>query len=210
MSKNRWTTAQRQLCRNDAVLARLIRQIGPCTLEPGGEPFPTIAMAIVGQLISASAARTVFARLQNLVGETGLTPQNLLAQEIDDLRSVGLSSAKVACLREVASRAVDGRLPLDRFDEMDDADLFTALTDITGIGPWTANMVLMFHLGRPNVLPVGDFGLRAGVRDLYGLEGLPSVSQLTQVAEPWQPWRSIATWYIWRGRGYVPRSGLDE
>jgi len=210
MARNRWTTAQRQLCRSDAVLAGLIRQVGPCTLEPGGDPFPTIAMAIVGQLISASAARTVFARLQDRVGQSGLTPQGVLALSVDELRGVGLSAAKVASLREVAQRALDGRLPLDRLQELDDERLFDALTAIKGIGPWTANMVLMFHLGRPDVLPVGDFGLRAGVRDLYGLADLPDAAQLRQLAEPWQPWRSVATWYIWRGRGYVPRSGLDE
>jgi len=210
MARNRWTTAQRQLCRSDAVLAGLIRQVGPCTLEPGGDPFPTIAMAIVGQLISASAARTVFARLQDRVGQSGLTPQGVLALSVDELRGVGLSAAKVASLREVAQRALDGRLPLDRLQELDDERLFDALTAIKGIGPWTANMVLMFHLGRPDVLPVGDFGLRAGVRDLYGLAELPNAARLRQLAEPWQPWRSVATWYIWRGRGYVPRSGLDE
>jgi DNA-3-methyladenine glycosylase II len=210
MATNRWTTAQRQLCRRDQVLAGLIRQVGPCTLEPGGEPFSTLAMAIVGQLISASAARTVFARLVARVGNAGLTPQGVLALSLDDWRGVGLSAAKVNCLQEVARRARDGRLPLDRLRELDDDTLFDALTAIKGIGPWTANMVLMFHLGRPDVLPVGDFGLRAGVRDLYGLADLPDAAQLRQLAEPWQPWRSVATWYIWRGRGYVPRSGLDE
>lgn len=214
MSKNRWTTAQRQLCRSDPILAGLIRQIGPCTLEPGGEPFPTIVQAIVGQLISAQAARTVFARLLALMpangSDTSLTPEALLAHSIDDLRAVGLSGSKVASMREVALQATDGRLPLNRLHEIDDATLTTALTAIKGIGPWTVNMVLMFHLGRPDVLPVSDFGLRAGVRDLYGLDTLPTVAQLVQIAESWRPWRTVATWYLWRGRGFVPRSGIDE
>jgi 3-methyladenine DNA glycosylase/8-oxoguanine DNA glycosylase len=210
MPKNRWTTAQRQLCRSDPILAGLIRSIGSCTLDPGGEPFPTIAQAIVGQLISTQAARTVFARLLALMGEAGLTPQAVLAHSLDDLRAVGLSGNKVASLREVALRASDGRLPLDRLPDLDDETITATLTDIKGIGPWTANMVLMFHLGRPDILAVSDFGLRAGVRDLYGMEALPSVAQLTQIAEPWQPWRSIATWYLWRSRGFVPRSGIDE
>jgi DNA-3-methyladenine glycosylase II len=164
----------------------------------------------VGQLISASAARTVFARLLSLVGESSFTPQTVLALSVEELRSPGLSAAKATCLLEVALRATDGRLPLNQLENIDDDTLFHALTAIKGIGPWTANMVLMFHLGRPDVLPVGDFGLRAGVRDLYSLEALPTPSRLHEIAAPWSPWRSIATWYIWRSRGFVPNSGINE
>jgi 3-methyladenine DNA glycosylase/8-oxoguanine DNA glycosylase len=188
----------------------LIESIGRCTLQPGGEPFPTIAMAIVGQLISTRAARTVFARLQAVVGESEFTPQGVLALSTEELRSAGLSRAKAASLREVALRATEGQLPLNRLHCINDSALFDALTAIKGIGPWTAHMVLMFHLGRPDILPVGDFGLRAGVRDLYGLEELPPPGILRELAEPWSPWRTIATWYIWRSRGFVPHSGIDE
>jgi 3-methyladenine DNA glycosylase/8-oxoguanine DNA glycosylase len=124
----------------------------------------------------------------------------------DGLRPLGLSTTKARAILDLAERATDGRLPLDELNEMGDEDIFARLTDVRGIGVWTAEMFLMFGLGRPNVLPVGDLGLRAGVQELYQLEALPKASELREIAEPWQPYRSIATWYVWRRKGAVPQS----
>lgn len=119
---------------------------------------------------------------------------------------MGLSSAKARAILDLAERATDGRLPLDRLGEMMDSEIVDHLTAVRGIGVWTAEMFLLFGLGRPDVLPVADLGLRAGVKDLYALDELPGATQLHQIANVWQPYRSIATWYIWRSRGAVPQS----
>jgi 3-methyladenine DNA glycosylase/8-oxoguanine DNA glycosylase len=122
------------------------------------------------------------------------------------LRGAGLSRAKVLALKDLAERAVSGELPLDRLPEMSDEEVIECLVEVRGIGRWTAEMFLIFSLGRLDVLPVDDFGLRAGVRDVYQLPDLPSRAALRERAEPWRPYRSIATWYFWRSRGGVPQS----
>src|SRR4029078_5315407 len=116
------------------------------------------------------------------------------------------SGSKVASIQQLATRVQDGTLPLGGFASLNEDEITAAMTAIPGIGPWTVMMYLIFCLGRPDVLPVADLGLKAGVRDLYGLEGVPGPQQRRELAEPWRPWRSIATWYVWRSRGGVPQS----
>ncbi|MGL4551143.1 MAG: DNA-3-methyladenine glycosylase family protein [Gemmataceae bacterium] len=206
MAANPWTAARRHLSRSDDTLASIIARVGPCTLKPGGEPFAVLVGSVIAQLISTAAARTILARLHALVGDAGVTPASITALPEDRLRGVGLSGAKAASIRELAARAADGRLPLSGLAALGEDEIAAALTAVRGIGPWTAMMFLIFCLGKPDVLPVGDFGLRAGVRDLYGLEALPGAKDLRELTEPWRPWRSVGTWYIWRGRGPVPQS----
>jgi DNA-3-methyladenine glycosylase II len=158
-------------------------------------------------MISTKAAAAVFARVQNAVARKGLTPSGVKAVSDTDLRSAGLSGAKVRSLRTLAERAVSGELPLDRLAELSDEEIARHLLPVPGIGTWTVEMFLIFGLGRLDVLPVGDFGLRAGVRDLYGLTELPSRAAVQERAEPWRPYRTVATWYLWRTRGAVPQSG---
>lgn len=201
-----WTAAQRHLRRRDGILAALINRVGPCTLQPGGDPFAVLVRSVIAQLILTAAARTIEKRLLALVASPGFSPASIIPLPDDRLRGVGLSAAKTSTIKELAIRSLDGRLPLDALIQWDDHQIVSALTTIRGIGPWTTMMFLMFGLGRPDVLPVGDFGLRSGVRDLYRLDGLPTPAQLTTIAELWRPWRSIATWYIWRSRGPVPQS----
>jgi DNA-3-methyladenine glycosylase II len=122
------------------------------------------------------------------------------------LRPLGLSAAKAQAILDLAARARDGRLPLDRLAQLSDEEIAAGLTAVRGIGVWTAEMFLIFGVGRLDVLPVGDLGLRAGVQERYGLEGLPGALRLREIAEPWRPYRSIATWYVWRSRGGVPQS----
>jgi DNA-3-methyladenine glycosylase II len=207
MAANPWTPARRHLSKRDATLAGLIERVGPCTLKPsGGEPFPVLVGSVISQMISTPAARTIQARLGTLVGEAGVTPARILALAHDDLRGIGLSASKVSSIQQLARWVQDGTLPLAGLAALHEDEITTALTAIRGIGPWTVMMFLIFCLGRPDVLPVADLGLKAGVRDLYGMEELPGPNQLRELAEPWRPWRSIATWYIWRSRGGVPQS----
>ena len=199
--------ACRHLRKCDPVLDTLIAAVGPCTLEPGGDPFTILVRSIVAQLISTAAARTVFGRLEAAVGDAGMTPAAVIALGHDTIRKQGLSNAKAQGVLDLAARASDGRLALDRLAEMDNAEILTQLVAVRGVGVWTAEMFLIFGLGRPDVLPVGDLGLRAGVQTLYGLEALPNAAEVRRIAEPWKPYRSIATWYMWRSRGLVPQSG---
>jgi DNA-3-methyladenine glycosylase II len=199
-----YTRARRHLGRRDPVMKRVMRLVGPCTLRPDGDGFRSLVRAIVAQLISTAAARTVFGRLEEQLG--AVTPAAVLAAGPQRLRSVGLSATKARALGDLASRVESGLLPLDRMDEMDSDEILACLLPVHGIGRWTAEMFLIFSLGRFDVLPVDDFGLRAGVRDHYGLAELPDRARLRVLAEAWRPYRTVATWYLWRSRGFVPQS----
>ncbi len=198
--------AARHLARRDPVLEKVLDGVGPCTLQvhPGG--FHVLVRAIIAQMISTAAALTIAGRLEALLGQQGFTPEGLLALDEQRIRSVGLSGAKARALLDLAARVQDGRLPIDDLPRLSDEEAIARLVEVRGIGVWTAEMYLIFSLGRADVLPVGDFGLRAGVRECYGLEELPGRAELRRIAEPWRPYRSIATWYIWRSRGAVPQS----
>lgn len=198
--------ARRHLARRDPRMKELTAKVGPCTLRPDPAGFVVLARAIVAQLISTPAARTIYGRLEAAAGAAGVTPASVLALDEQKLRGLGLSGGKARSLRDLAERSLDGRLPIDELPHMSDEEAMGRLIEVRGIGVWTAEMYLIFGLGRTDVLPVGDFGLRDGVRQLYGLEDMPGKSRLTEIAEPWRPYRSIATWYIWRGRGFVPQS----
>lgn len=199
------TNARRHLSRNDPVLAKLMAAIGPCTLKPGGESFALLVRGIVSQMISTQAARSVYARLEALLPK-GVTPAAVVDIEPEKLRAAGLSSTKVGAICDLAARVHAGDLDLDSLQHQDEDRAIEQLTAIRGIGPWTAHMYLMFGLGRLNVLPVADLGLRAAVQEHYALATLPSVRELRQVAEPWHPYCTVATWYMWRSRGAVPQS----
>ena len=205
MGPDLFRTAQRHLARRDPVLKRIIAAVGPCTLRPDPDGFRMLVRAIISQMISTRAAASIFARVEQAVAG-GLTPASVLALGEPALRAAGLSGAKARSLADLAARVHDGRLPLDRLPEMTDDEVIARLVPVRGIGRWTAEMYLIFCLGRPDVLPVDDFGLRAGVRAEYGLPALPGRAPLRERAEPWRPYRSIATWYFWRSRGFVPQS----
>jgi DNA-3-methyladenine glycosylase II len=199
--------ARRHLGRRDPELKRLMAAVGPCKLRPdSGDPFALLVRSIVSQMISTKAAAAVFAKVQSAVARKGLTPAGVKAVSDAELRAAGLSGAKVRSLRTLAERAVSGELPLARLAELPDEEIAGHLLPVPGIGTWTVEMFLIFGLGRLDVLPVGDFGLRAGVRDLYGLTELPTRAEVQERAEPWRPYRTVATWYLWRTRGAVPQS----
>ncbi|MDQ3644351.1 MAG: DNA-3-methyladenine glycosylase [Actinomycetota bacterium] len=193
----------------DPVLAALVKAHGPLDSEHRRRGRPTEAYgallrSIVGQQLSTKAARTIYGRLIDLYGGHDPAPEQILATEAEVLRGVGLSRAKAAYLRSLAEHVIYGELELDRLPELDDDEVIAQLTAVKGLGPWTAHMFLIFHLGRPDVLPVGDLGVRRAVELAYGLEGLPSGAELEQIAEPWRPYRSLASLYLWRSLDNEP------
>ena len=198
--------ARRHLSRRDPLLAQLIKHVGACTLQPGAEAFPSLARAIIAQMISTKAAQAIGARVELALYPHGLTPTAVAAASEESLRGAGLSRTKALALKDLAERAVSGALPLARLAEMSDEEVIDVLLPVRGIGRWTAEMFLIFSLGRLDVLPVDDFGLRAGVRGVYQLPDLPGRADLRERGEAWRPYRSIATWYFWRSRGWVPQS----
>jgi DNA-3-methyladenine glycosylase II len=201
---NVFTRARRHLARNDPVMKRLTALVGRCTLRPGGDPFRALVRAVVAQMISTQAARAINARIEEALGQ--LCPDTVLTAGDERLRGLGLSWAKATSLTDLARRVHSGELPLAHLSKMEDDEVIERLVAVRGIGRWTAEMFQIFSLGRLDVLPVDDFGLRAGVRDQYALEELPGKAALRELAEPWRPYRSVATWYLWRSRGFVPQS----
>jgi DNA-3-methyladenine glycosylase II len=155
-------------------------------------------------MISTTAAERVFARLADLVEQ--VTPDRIRLLGAESLLGAGLSAAKARAIVALADASSDGRLPLHALDDWGDDELTEALTALPGIGPWTADMFLLFGLGRADILPVGDYGLRSGVQSHWGMSELPGKAELRALAEPWRPFRGIATWYIWRSKGAVPQS----
>lgn len=204
-----YAKARRHLQRRDPVLKRLIAAVGPCTLQPTADGFAALVRSIISQQISAKAARSICGRLEALLGPGGMTPAAILAQEEAALQSVGLSKAKARYVRDLAEKVQTGVVPLADLPQRDDEDVIASLVQVHGIGRWTAEMYLIFSLGRLDVLPVDDLGVRAAAQSLYDLQELPGKLELTRLAEPWRPYRSIASWYLWRSRGFVPASGLS-
>ena len=199
----------RHLRAADPVLRDLIDSLGPLDADARrrGRPpdaYGALLRSIVGQQLSTKAARSIYGRLTELFGGRTPTPGELLAADPEAVRSVGLSRRKVEYLRDLAARVEDGRLELDRVSVLPDEEVTAELVGVKGLGPWTAHMFLIFHLGRPDVLPVGDLGTRAAVRNVYGLDELPNADELTRIAEPWRPHRSLAALYLWRSLDAVP------
>jgi DNA-3-methyladenine glycosylase II len=197
---------RRHLARRDAVLKQLIRTVGPYTLQPdGSNRFGMLVRSIISQQISGKAARAIHGRLVEAIGDP-VTPQALLKAKDPVLRTAGLSAGKMLSLRDLASKVHSREVPLDELHTWHDEAVIEHLIPVRGIGRWTAQMFLIFALGRLDVLPVDDLGLRAGTHRAYGLAELPRRKELEELAEPWRPYRTIATWYFWRSLGAVPQS----
>ncbi len=161
--------------------------------------YGALVRSIVGQQLSVLAARAIYGRLTERFGGRPPTPQEILLDEPDELRAAaGLSRAKVGFLRSLAGHVISGELDLEHLDELDDDTVIAELTAVKGLGTWTAHMFLMFHLGRPDVLAVGDLGIRRAIERGYGLDELPDAAQIEAIAEPWCPYRTLACRYLWR------------
>jgi len=197
------TTATEYLSSIDSVLANVIERVGPCTLEPNPNLFETLVDAIISQQISVKAADAIMARLRSVAsiapGEF-FTPEVLLPLDYDALRAAGISPQKARYIRDLTERVSSGELNLEELPDLEDEAIISRLIAVKGIGRWTAEMILIFALGRPDVLPVDDLGFVEGVREAYGLESRPSRKELLERGEIWRPYRTIATWYMWRIR----------
>ena len=199
-----WAQACAHLGRKDRVMKKLIPQFGDAILESRGDAFVTLARSIVGQQISVKAAQTVWDRFATLSRK--LTPAGVLKLKVDDMRAAGLSARKVEYLVDLALHFDSGALHVKDWSDMDDEAIIAELVAIRGIGRWTAEMFLMFHLMRPNVLPLDDIGLINGISRNY-FSGEPvSRSDVREVAQAWAPYCTVATWYIWRSLDPVPVS----
>ncbi len=188
-------------------MARIIATHPRSRLQSRGDPFVTLARAIVGQQISVKAADSVWRRFCAACGDT-TTPKGILRRRATTLRRCGLSDRKVEYIRDLAAHFVSGRVDPAHFNEQDDEQIIAELVDIRGVGRWTAEMFLIFNLLRPNVLPLDDLGLLKAV-SLHYLDGASVIGRdgrvrVTQIAEAWAPWRSVATWYLWRSLDPVP------
>jgi DNA-3-methyladenine glycosylase II len=197
------------LRRADPVLRSLIDRHGPLSLDDRRrgrptDPYGALLRAIVGQQLSTKAARSIYGRLLETFGGRTPTPAELLAADPELIRSVGLSGSKVAYLRDLAAHVESGELEIDRLPELDDDQVTAELTAVKGLGRWSADMFLIFHLGRPDVLPVGDLGIRRAVEREYGLPQAPGPAELERIAEPWHPHRTLASLYLWRSLDNAP------
>jgi DNA-3-methyladenine glycosylase II len=197
-----WGEACKHLMKKDRVMKRLIPQFGPACLESRGDAFITLARSVVGQQISVKAAQTIWERFARLTPE--LTPQQVLRLKVDDMRAAGLSARKVEYLVDLSLHFDRGSLHLDAWQTMDDEDIIAELQAIRGIGRWTAEMFLIFHLMRPNVLPLDDAGLLKGISKCYFSGELVSRSDAREMGLAWAPYCSVATWYIWRSLDPLP------
>jgi DNA-3-methyladenine glycosylase II len=189
--------ALKHLAISDARLAAIIKSVGKYEIELRKEPFQSLVEAIIYQQLAGSAADAIYGRFVKIYGRFPRPPQ-LLATRDARLRAAGLSARKIEYLKDLASRVSDGRLKLRLLAEMEDEQVVEQLDQVKGIGRWTAEMFLIFCLGRLNVLPVGDLGLRKAMQKTYSLAELPSPENMRNIAQPWKPYCSIATWYLWK------------
>jgi DNA-3-methyladenine glycosylase II len=203
-----WAKAERAL-RRDPVLKRVIRQIGPCTLVPvQREPYEALVRAIAHQQVHGRAAEAILGRfLAQHPGAAFPAPEAVLAMDVAAMRACGFSQSKVAAIRDIAEKAAGGLVPPRQgCARLSDEALIERLVAIRGVGRWTVEMLLIFTLGRPDVLPVDDFGVREGWRVAAGLEAQPKPKALAEIGQAWAPWRSIAAWYLWRAADAAKRS----
>jgi DNA-3-methyladenine glycosylase II len=193
-------------------MAALVERIGPLDHEARRrgrpeEPYGALVRTIVGQQLSIKAAATIYGRLISLFDDLPPTPEQLLLADEDALRAAGLSRPKVSYLRDLARHVIEGELELEALEHLSDDEVSARIMAVKGLGQWSADMFLMFYLRRPDVLPVGDLGVRRSVERHYSLDRLPDADELVRIAEPWRPHRTLASLYLWEALDAVPVSG---
>lgn len=198
LDEGKISAAVSHLQRVDAKLARVIAAHGPCTLAPRGDPYRYLVRSILYQQLAGPAAATIERRFKAGFGGRVPPPATLAAQRDTKLRRFGLSRQKAAAVKAVGAAFESGLVSARRIPHLEDAAIVESVTQIRGVGEWTAHMLLMFSLGRPDVLPVGDYGVRKGAQKLYALSELPKPAQLEAIAAPWRPFRTVGAWYLWR------------
>lgn len=182
----------------DPLLAQVIDRVGPYALQLRDPGFSTMARSIVYQQLSGRVASVIYGRLAEAAGGARLTPERVLRLRPVRMRALGLSCQKTEYIRDLARRTRAGQIDFAAFSALSDEAVIEALTAVKGVGVWTAQMFLIFALGRPDVLPTGDLGVRAAVRKLYGLAESPKPAELAELGAKWRPYRSVASWYLWR------------
>jgi len=197
-----WDRAKRALAKRDPVMAAIMRRHPKVFMMRRGEPFMTLARAIVGQQISVKAAQSVWDRLVACVGE--VSPEKILLKERPVLRACGLSDRKTEYIADLAQHFADGRIHVHRWPQMGDEEIIAELVEVRGIGRWTAEMFLIFNLLRPDVFPLDDLGLQKGICLAYYKRRKVSLRTMRRLGETWRPWRSVATWYLWRSLDPLP------
>ncbi|MBM81617.1 MAG: DNA-3-methyladenine glycosylase [Planctomycetaceae bacterium] len=190
--------ALKHLKSSDPILATVIEQVGDFTLQLEKSKYRILVRSIISQQLSTKAARTIRQRLEATIKPKRVTPENIAGITDEQMRTAGLSRQKITYMRDLTDRVVDGRLKLNKLTSLDDEDVIAELIQVKGIGRWTAQMFLMFCLGRLDVFPVDDWGIRSNIRNLYGFDEMPNKAQCLEVSEPWHPYASIASWYCWR------------
>ncbi|HET8814366.1 MAG TPA: DNA-3-methyladenine glycosylase [Solirubrobacterales bacterium] len=194
-------------------MAALIERIGKIDIatrlqrrkeERPADPYGALLRAIVGQQLSTKAARTIYMRVLDLFGGTTPSPEQLLTVREEDLRAAGLSGRKTEYIRDLASHVLGGELELDRLDQLSDEEVIEEIVAVRGLGQWTAEMFLLFHLQRPDILSGGDLGIRKAIQVEYGLREMPLPKRVLEIGEPWRPHRSLASLYLWESLAAVP------
>jgi DNA-3-methyladenine glycosylase II len=205
--------ASKQLAAGDPTMAALIDRLGKIDIatrlerrseERPADAYGALLRAIVGQQLSTKAARTIYGRILDLFGGSTPSPEQLLEADEADLRGAGLSGRKVEYVRDLASHVIEGELELERLDQLPDEEVVEEIVAVRGLGVWTAEMFLLFHLERPDVLSGGDLGIRKAVQIEYGLEEMPTPTRVLEIGEPWRPHRSLASLYLWESLANAP------
>ena len=190
--------ARRHLMRADPVMRAIIKATGPCEIEVRGKPYESLLRAILYQQLAGPAAAAIERRFLAMFGGRIPKPEQLQPMSDEQLRTAGVSRQKAGYMRSIAEHFGDGRLSDRRLLKADDDEVIESVTAIKGVGRWTADMLLMFCIGRPDVLPVGDLGIQNGMRAAYGLTAGPKPAEMMEIAEAWRPYRSVGAWYLWR------------
>jgi DNA-3-methyladenine glycosylase II len=199
LNKSLIKKAIRHLNSSDKILSALIAKHGPCTITPAlDNPFHALTSSIISQQLSAHAARAIKGRLFDLIGTERFTPENILKLSSRQFRTAGLSKAKIEYIQTLASAVKKDEFDLTSFVDLKDEEVISKLITLSGIGRWTAEMFLIFGLGRPDVLSLNDAGLKKGFRITYKLQKTPSEDKMISIGESWRPYRSVASWYLWR------------
>lgn len=197
-----WKHATKELATRDKIIGQIIQQYGNAVLHSRGDAFITLARSIVGQQISVKAAESVWQKV--IIAIPDITPQTIYAAKEEKLRRCGLSLRKISYLHDLSHHFIDGELDETTWETMTDEAIILQLTQVKGIGRWTAEMFLIFHMLRPDVLPLDDIGLQRAISLHYNANQPVDKINMHELAKPWQPWRSVATWYLWRSLDPLP------
>ena len=186
------------LCKVDSNLEKIIKIVGKYSINIRNDPFQSLVESIIYQQLAGRAANAIYNRFINYYNNKQITPARILNSPNDNLKKVGLSNRKIDYLKNLASHVYDGRINLEELPKMNDDEIINKLVNVKGIGRWTSEMFLIFSLGRQDILPVTDLGVRKAIQKVYSLSELPKPNIMMEIAKPWRPYRSIATWYLWK------------